>query len=267
MLLQASPHPAAIDWQHRATANGGLTHNLHRDAADRLCKGLDSTGLSAKTVEIYPFLGDNVPAVCTKLFYSKVGSSGYMSNFNFPDSNILSFGGLKDASNASKYLNTNLTIPIALSGKESTTGIHWYTRNTAASGTSQVIFNNGLGGTVGVGLYAGWVGAGTKESGVIAAQANAAVGTTVSSVGFQGLLNVNARTTQYFLNGNTVGSLSATSTGTWTLSNKLLMFSTSTGNWWKRDALYGDVTVGMVYADELRLSQSIKTFQQFLNRA
>ena len=264
MLLQSSPHPTAIDWQYRATANGGNTHNLHRDAADRLCKGLDSTGLSVKAVEIYPFLGDNVPAVCTKLFYSKVGSSGYMSNVGFADLNVLAFGGLKDASNTARYLNTNLTTAIALSGKESTTGVHWYTRNTASSGTTQVIFNGT--GSPTVGIFGGWIGAGTKESGGIATNSTSTVGTATSSVGFQGILNQNNRTTQYFLNGSALGIAGVASTGTWVASSKLLMFSSGTAAYWKRDALYGDVTVGTTSADEVNFSLVVRQFQRFLNR-
>lgn len=266
MLLQASPHPVAIDWQHRATANGGLTHNLHRDAADRLCKGLDSAGLTSKMIEVYAFLGDNVPAICTKLFYSAVGSSGYMSSLNFVVGNILDFGGLKEAGNTGRYLNTNLTTAIALSSKESTTGIHWYTRDTAAAGVSQVIFN-GTGGSVTIGIFGGWVATGSKESGGIATASTSAGGTTTPSTGFQGGVNRSSRLTQYFLNGSALGSASVASTGTWTVSNKLLMFSNGTAAWWKRDALYGDVTAGITAADELRLSQSVKAFQQFLNRA
>ena len=264
MLTWNSPHPTAIDWQHRATANGGSTHNLHRDSADRLCKALDSTGLTSRMIEVYAFLGDNVPAVCTKLFYSAVGSSPYMTAQNWATVNILDFGGLRDAANTSKYLNTNMTTAIALSGNESNTGLHWYTRNTAASGTTQVIF--AVAGASAVVLFGGWLSTGSKESGGIATASSSALGTTTSSVGFQGALNRNVRSTQYFLNGSALGAMSAVSSGTWTAPNKLLMFSNSASAWWKRDALYGDVTVGITTEDELRLFQSVRAFQQFLNR-
>ena len=262
MLLQASPHPAAIDWQHRATANGGLTHNLHRDAADRLCKGLDSAGLTDKVVEIYPFLGDNIPAICAKL---RSAVNSLCSNTNWMPVNIVAFGGLKDAANASRRLSTNMVISTTLAGKESVTGVHWYTRDTATGGSQVVFGNSSVAG--GQGFLCGWVNAGTRDSGVTAGAVNYAVGVAPSVAGFQGASNVSSRQTQFFLNGVATGAVGTASSGTWLTANTLIIGANSTATYWKRDDLYGDVTVGMSASDELRLSQVVTSFQRFLNRA
>ena len=262
MLLQASPHPVAIDWQHRATANGGLTHNLHRDSADRLCKGLDSAGLTDKSVEIYPFLGDNIPAICVKLKYT---SSSICSNTNWLPANIIAFGGLKDAVNASRRLSTNMVISTTLAGKESVTGVHWYTRDTA-TGSSQVVFGNSS-ATVGSGFLCGWINTGTRDSGITAGSINYPVGVAPSVAGFQGASNVSSRQTQFFLNGVATGAVGTASSGTWLTANTLIIGANGTATYWKRDDLYGDVTVGMSASDELRLSQVVTSFQRYLNRA
>ena len=265
MLTWASPHPDAIDWQHRATANGGLTHNLHRDAASRLCKGLDSAGLASEIIEIYAFLGDNVPAVCTKLFYSAVGSNQLANSSNWLDSNIVAFGGLKDPANTSKRILTSMVISTALAGKESVAGVHWYTRDTATGGSQVVFGNSSVAG--GAGFLCGWVSSGTRDSGAVAASTNYAVGASPSVAGFQGASNLSSRQTQFFLNGVATGAVGTASSGTWLTANTLLIGVNGSTSFWKRDDLYGDVTVGMTAADELRLSQVVTSFQRFLNRA
>ena len=265
MLTWASPHPDAIDWQHRATANGGLTHNLHRDAASRLCKGLDSAGLASEMVEVYAFLGDNVPAVCTKLFYSAVGSNQLANSSNWLDSNIVAFGGLKDPANTSKRILTNMVISTALAGKESVAGVHWYTRDTIVGGSQVVFGNSSVAG--GQGFICGWVSSGTRDSGTVAGTGNYPAGAAPSVAGFQGASNLSSRQTQFFLNGVATGAVGTASSGTWLASNALVIGANGTATFWKRDTLYGDVTIGLTAADELRLSQSVKAFQQFLNRA
>jgi len=264
MLLQASPHPAAIDWQHRATANGGNTHNLHREAANRLCKGLDSAGLSAKAVEIYPFLGDNVPAICTKLFYAKVGSSPVCRTVNFVSTNIISFGGLKDSVNSTRSLLTDMVYSTALGFREADTSAHFYTRDTAAAGTSQVAIGSLLSGN---NVTCGWLSAGSKETGVIATTVTAS-GTSTSTAGFHGSANLTSRATQYFLNGVATGTVGGTGTGSWVASsNAAVLFANPTTAYWKRDMLYADFFGRTTAADELRLSQVVKDFQRSLNRS
>ena len=265
MLAWASPDPTAMDWQYRATANGGLTHNLHRDAADRLCKSLDSTGLTSRMIEIYAFLGDNIPAVCTKLFYSAVGSSQFAASANWISGNILAFGGLKDAANSTKRINTNFTLSTALAGKESLTGMHWYTRDTAASGTSQVAVGSSSTGNIMIG---GWVFSGAKESGYIAGTNNYALGTSVSAIGLHSVCNFGVRTPQYFLNGVAMGAAGAAGTGVWgTGTGTTYLFGNPTTTYWKRDLLFVAFTVGLTATEALTHTQVCKQFQQFLNRA
>lgn len=263
MLIWASPHPTAIDWQHRATAKGGSTHNLHRDSADRLCKGLDSTGLTSKMVEVYPFLGDDIPSICTKLLYSAVGSLPYMTSQNWMASHILAFGGLKDAANSTRNINTNFKFSTALAGKESLTGVHWYTRNTAASGSSQVsIGANSVQG----GMVCGWVNSGSRESGFIAGNNNYAAGTSVSAIGFHSACNLGVRTTQYFLNGVAMGGVGAVSALSWNAGTSFL-FGNPAATPWKRDLLFVAFTVALTTTEVLTHSRVCKQFQQFLNRA
>ena len=260
MLTWASPHPTAIDWQHRATANGGLTHNLHRDAASRLCKGLDSAGLTSDMVEIYPFLGDNIPAIVTKLRYVSVSK---VFNTNFLAANIIAFGGLKDASNTSKQLRTDLIPATSINGKESVLFAHWYTRDTAAAGTSQVA----IGATAGGIVSAGWVSTGSRESGTIAGSSNPP-GSATSSPGFHCAGNVSSRATQYFLNGVATGAVSGTAgSGSFAAGGNIVLASNSASVYWKRDLLYADISTGLNAADELRQSQTVTQFQRFLNRA
>ena len=263
MLTWASPHPTAIDWQHRATANGGLTHNLHRDSADRLCKALDSTGLTSRMIEVYPFLGDNVPAVCTKLFYSAVGSNQFATSSNWATAHILAFGGLKDAANTSKNINTNFTFSTALAGKESLTGVHWYTRDTAASGSSQVSIGSSASGDT---MVCGWIGSGSKESGFIAGTSSYAAGTNVSAIGLHSACNLGVRATQYFLNGVAMGGVGAVSVGTWSAGTSFL-FGNPIATPWKRDLLFVAFTVALTATEVLTHSRVCKQFQQFLNRA
>ena len=262
MITWASPDPTAIDWQYRATANGGSTNNLHRDSADRLCKSLDSTGLASRMVEIYPFLGDDIPSICTKLFYSSAGSSQFSTSFNWASVHIVAFGGLKDAANSTRRINTNLTYATALAGEESLTGIHWYTRDTAASGVSQVAVGSSASGNSAIG---GWIASGAKEAGSIAS-ANYALGTTISAAGLHSACNSGVRTTQYFLNGVAIGGTSATSTASWG-GGATTLFTNNNATWWKRDLLFVAITVGLTATEALTHSQVCKQFQQFLNRA
>ena len=263
MITWASPDPTAIDWQYRATANGGSTNNLHRDSADRLCKSLDSTGLASRMVEVYPFLGDNVLAICTKLLYSNVGSSQLATNSSWIAGNILAFGGLKDAANSAKRINTNFSYSTALAGKESLSGMHWYTRDTAASGTSQVAVGSSAGGNNTIG---GWVATGSKETGLVATNAAYAVGTNVSAIGLHSACNFGVRTTQYLLNGVAMGGVSAAGSGSWATGTTYL-FGNPAATYWKRDLLFVAITVGLTATEALTHSQVCKQFQQFLNRA
>ena len=159
-----------------------------------------------------------------------------------------------------------MAISTTLAGRESIAGAHWYTRDTAATGSSQVFFGRSS-ATVGVGFVCGWVSNGARESGVIAGSANFAVGSSVSIAGFQGAVNLSSRQTQFFLNGVATGGLSVASTGAWLTPNTLVIGNLGGLAYWKRDALYGDVTAGMTAADELRLSQVVISFQRSLSRA
>ena len=268
MLLQASPHPVAIDWQHRASKNGGggRTHNLHRDAASVLMKAMDSTGLSGKVVELYAFLGDNLSAISTKLKYSAIGSSNSCTNGNWATSDIIAFGGLKDSANTTKILQTNLSLSTALAGQESNTGAHWYTRDTASGAASQIAMGSSS-VTVGNAILGGWVSSGTKDSGLIAGVSNYAVATNASRIGLHSTLNLNNRTSQYFTNGVALGAVSTVSSGTWLTGNNLTLTSNGAASFWKRDLLYADVTVGVTTSDEINFNLVIRQFQQFLNRA
>ena len=267
MLLQASPHPAAIDWQHRAVKNGGggLAHNLHRDAASILMKGMDSAGLSGKVVELYPYLGDNLSAVSTKLKYSAVGSSNTCTSANWITSDILSFGGLKDAANANKSLQTNFSPSTALAGQELVTGVHWYTRDTTSVATSQIAIGNSS-ATVGNGIVCGWVASGTRDSGFIAGQVYTPA-TNASRTGLHGVLNINSRSSQYFTNGSALGSAGSVATGTWLTGNTLTLSSNGGASYWKRDLLYADVTINATASDEVNFYLVVRQFQQFLSRS
>ena len=263
MLMQTAPHPTAIDWQHRASANGGSTHNIHRDAADRLCKNLDSTGLAGKAVEIYPFLGDNIQAVCTKLRYALTGSSPVLRSTNFGNSNIIAFGGLKDSTNTSRALPTDMVYATALAFREPDVSAHWYTRDTV-SGSSQVAIGSSASGNT---VICGWVSSGTKESGTLASPTNYAVGVSTASTGFHGVANLAVRATQYFLNGVPIGAVGATGSGNWLAAATAVLFGNPTSTYWKLDMLYADFFIKTTSADELRLSQVVRYFQLSLNRA
>lgn len=267
MLMQASPHPSAIDWQHRAVKNGGggRVHNLHRDAASILMKGMDSAGLSGKVVELYPYLGDNLSAVSTKLRYSAVGSSNTCTSANWLTSDILSFGGLKDAANPNKSLQTNFSPSTALAGQELVTGAHWYTRDTTSVATSQIAIGDSS-AIVGNGIVCGWVYSGTRDSGFVAGQIYAPA-TSTSRTGLNSVLNINSRSSQYFTNGSALGPPSVASTGTWLTGNTLTLSSNGAASYWKRDLLYADVTINVTAADEVNFNLVVRQFQQFLSRS
>jgi len=214
-------------------------------------------------IEVYPFLGDNVLAICTKLLYSSAGSSQFSTSFNWASVHIVAFGGLKDAANSTRRINTNLTCATALAGKESLTGIHWYTRDTAASGTSQVAVGSSVAGNNTVG---GWVATGSKETGLVATNVAYAVGTNVSAIGLHSACNFGVRTTQYLLNGVAMGGVSAAGSGSWALGTTYLFGNPAT-TFWKRDLLFVAFTVGLTATEALTHSQVCKQFQQFLNRA
>lgn len=265
MLLQASPHPVAMDWQHRSTRNGGLSHNLHRDAASTLCRGLQTNGLTSHCVEVYPFLGDNLQAICTKLFY--MGLQEFCSNINWANSNIIDFGGLKDSANASKQLNTVFIYPSMIPGMESVAGCQWYTRDAvAASNTSQAAV--GTSTSTGQIMLGGWINVGTRESGSIANTTTlTAGGTTTRGAGFHAAQNNNNRTTQYYLDGVAIGGVSAAGTGTWAANATGRLFSQASASYWKRDLLYASFTTQLPAASVLQLSRVVRTFQRSLNRA
>jgi len=267
MLLQASPHPAAIDWQHRSVKNGGggRVHNLHRDAASVLMRGLDSAGLSGKVVELYPYLGDNLSAVSTKLKYSAVGSSNTCTSTSWTTPDITSFGGLKDAANTGKSLQTNFSPSTALAGQELVTGVHWYTRDTASVATSQVAVGSSL--STGNVITCGWVSSGSKDSGVIAGTTSYATATNASRTGLNGVLNINSRSSQYFTNGSALGSAGSAATGTWLSGTTLTLSSNGAASFWKRDLLYADVTINVTAADEVNFNLVVRQFQRFLNRS
>src|SRR6476469_5040690 len=103
---------------------------------------------------------------------------------------------------------TDMVFATALAFREADTSVHWYTRDTAAGGTSQVAVGSISGGAA---VICGWVLIGARESGTISNASNYAGGTTTSSAGFHGVANLAARATQYFLNGVATGAAGSTS--------------------------------------------------------
>jgi hypothetical protein len=205
-------HPEVVDWAARVTTNGGSVSTNTLAAASAFCASIDAAGIRDRFARLNLFCGSNL-AACRTPLYRATSLAGTQLG-NTIDTNVGPFvdadyvetggsGGLK-GNGSGKYLSTGLLVGGAMPAGIGHMSVYAASAQSAGSGNFR--YQLGAGGQIYL-----FARDGGTTAGLAWVSGPAAVFTSVADItGHLVGTNNASNAREYFRNGTSIGSNSAT---------------------------------------------------------